>query len=220
MTKVIENITQPIDGPRIVEYKGKAVVSARDLYATLGLNPSQFTRWCKKNITGNEFAIHEHDWLSLDIMSNGKTDFALTVDFAKRLAMMARTEKGEQIRNYFLQCEAKALSKPRSQIELLLESVQILHNQEGRLKSIESKVESLEAKSTTSLGHYSIAGFAALKKRSIDIKTAAALGAKGRAACRAIGAITGTIPDPRFGRVNTYPEDILENVFQSYFSNL
>jgi anti-repressor protein len=133
---------------------------------------------------------------------------------------MARTEKGEVVRKYFLECEALALQhvKPKSQIDLLLESVQALHHQEKQLQTLESKVELLEAKTTTALGYFSIAGFAALQKRAIDIKIASAIGCKAKAACRTLGAVIGNIPDPRFGRVNTYPEEILESVFNEYFN--
>ena len=34
-------------------------------------------------------------------------DFILTLDFSKRLAMMTRTEKGEAVRRYFLDCEKR-----------------------------------------------------------------------------------------------------------------
>lgn len=50
-------------------------------------------------------------------MSNGNEtkDFALTIDFAKRLAMMAKTEKGEQARKYFIECE-KQLKEQQVQL--------------------------------------------------------------------------------------------------------
>ena len=38
-------------------------------------------------------------------------DFVLTLDFAKRLAMMTRTAQGESVRRYFLHCEKIAKQK-------------------------------------------------------------------------------------------------------------
>ena len=56
------------------------------------------------------------DWVGFNIMLNGNKsqDFAITLEFAKHIAMMARTEKSHQYRNYFLECEKKAKeSKPQ-----------------------------------------------------------------------------------------------------------
>lgn len=91
---------------------GKQVVSARDLYDLLGLDKSQWSRWYEKNILGNEFVIQGVDYQVFDIMSNTQggrpsKDFHITIDFAKRLAMMARSEKGEEVRKYFIECERK-----------------------------------------------------------------------------------------------------------------
>ena len=42
-------------------------------------------------------------------MTNGNetTDYALTIDFAKKLAMQVKTVQGEMVRDYFLTCEKK-----------------------------------------------------------------------------------------------------------------
>lgn len=52
----------------------------------------------------NEFAIENVDYQVFDLMSNTQTggrptkDFALSIEFAKKISMMARTEKGKQQR--------------------------------------------------------------------------------------------------------------------------
>lgn len=97
-----------------VSQGGKQVVSAKELYEFLGFDKSQWKRWYAKNIEKNTFAAKGIDWEVLDIMSKSPEmgrptqDFAITLDFAKRLAMMSRTEKGEQARQYFLEMERKA----------------------------------------------------------------------------------------------------------------
>ena len=94
---------------KIKYHKGQKAVSAKELYLYLGYDKSQWSRWSAKNIARNQFAINHEDYERLDIMSNGnKThDFALSIDFAKRLSMMAKTEKGEIARKYFIECENK-----------------------------------------------------------------------------------------------------------------
>lgn len=106
--------------------KGAKVVSARELYQVLGYESSQFSRWAKSKIVNNEFAIENQDWKGFDILVEGNIvpDYALVIDFAKRLSMMARTEQGEKVRNYFIECEKQLieLSKPKelSRKEILL----------------------------------------------------------------------------------------------------
>lgn len=94
---------------KVTEKDGKQVVSARELYEFLGLDKSQWARWYKTNILENPFALKDVDYVGFDIVSNGNLtkDFALTLDFAKRVAMLTRSEKGEQVRVYFVECEKK-----------------------------------------------------------------------------------------------------------------
>ncbi|AND63615.1 hypothetical protein AX766_03935 [Flavobacterium covae] len=65
-----------------------------------------------------------------DIKPNTRTrnkqkgiDFVLTLDFAKRLAMMCRTEQGEKVRRYFLECEKIAINQDNSVIEALKQRI-------------------------------------------------------------------------------------------------
>lgn len=105
-------------------------VTATVLYTFLWLSKWQFSRWCKKNIIKNEFAFEWTDWVGFDIVSssnNGITirDYHLTIDFAKRLSMMARTEKWEEARLYFLNIEKafREVVKPKSTLDMLKEAV-------------------------------------------------------------------------------------------------
>ncbi|CUN12706.1 ORF6C domain-containing protein [Turicibacter sanguinis] len=87
--------------------QGQKLVSARDLYLGLGLDKSQWARWSKKNIEQNDFFKENKDWVGFDIVSSGNVtkDFAISLEFAKHIAMMARTEKSHEYRNYFIECE-------------------------------------------------------------------------------------------------------------------
>jgi len=106
--------------------KGNQVVSARELYSYLGYESNKFARWAKSKILENDFAIENQDWIGLDInvQGNETKDYAITLDFAKRLAMMAKTEKGEQVRNYFIECEKKILPQTYKQALLALIAVE------------------------------------------------------------------------------------------------
>ncbi len=91
------------------------MVSAIELYNFLGYGENNWVRWYKVNITENPFALENVDFTSLllkrseNSKGNFGLDFLITIDFAKKLCMQARTEKGEEARNYFLKCEKELL---------------------------------------------------------------------------------------------------------------
>lgn len=124
---------------KITENNGKKVVSAKELYLLLGYDKSNWASWSKKNVLENEFSIENEDWTGFVVTTNGNDtkDFALTMDFAKRLSMMAKTDKGELVRKYFIECE-KQLMTPK--VPTLLEQTRLL------LQSLEEN-EALKAQS-------------------------------------------------------------------------
>lgn len=200
---------------RISERDGKQAVSARELYKTLGYTDSQFSRWSKKNIIENLYAIENEDYVGFDTNVEGNivSDYALTTNFAKKLCMLSKTKVGEKIRDYFIEIEKRA-TKPMSQLDILAQSVQILQAQEKRITEVEDRVKVIEAKQTTHQNWFTIAGYGTLQKMQIGIKLAASLGRKACNLCKQLGIEPEEIPDPRFGKVKTYPEDVLKQVFE------
>ena len=85
-------------------------VDAKEFYQALGLHPANWSRWHTMNIEQNPFATEGQDYQAFVMTMNGnKTkNYLLSVDFAKKLAMQVKTEVGERIRDYFLECERKA----------------------------------------------------------------------------------------------------------------
>jgi len=95
-------------------------VSARELYEKLGFDPSNWVRWYKENIVGDDGTIKGTDWEDSKPASDElyviKTknpshrpskDFNLSIDFAKHLCMLARTDRGREVRNYFIDVEKR-----------------------------------------------------------------------------------------------------------------
>lgn len=93
----------------LIKISEKGLVSAKELYLGLGLNKTQWARWYKTNIVNNEFFHVGHDFVGVrhDVEGNETEDFAISLEFAKHIAMMARTKKSHEYRNYFLVCEEK-----------------------------------------------------------------------------------------------------------------
>lgn len=130
---------------KITEKEGKSVVSARELYLGLELDKSNWSRWSKQNIEEEKFFSENEDWAGFVTMTNGNEtrDYAITLEFAKHLAMMARTEKSHMYRNYLIECEKKALANaPKSYIEAL-ESLIASEKEKERLR-LENKIQASE----------------------------------------------------------------------------
>lgn len=131
-----------------VNEKGDKLVSARELYLGLGLNKSEWSRWRVRNIENNDFFNENEDWVGFVITPNrgGKSekDYAISLKFAKHIAMMARTEKSHVYRDYFIQCEKQANEIPRVSImDLLKLQEKALDEQKQELVKVKEDVKDL-----------------------------------------------------------------------------
>jgi len=87
-------------------------VSARELYIGLGLDKSHWKSRSALNIEQNEFFAQDVDFVRNASNANPTNsvaidDFYISIDFAKHVSMMAKTPKGHEYRNYFLELESK-----------------------------------------------------------------------------------------------------------------
>jgi anti-repressor protein len=124
---------------------GKAV-SARELYRFLGFDKSQWSRWYASNIINYDFFIENVDYQSFDIVSNGNPtkDFALSINMAKELSMLARTQKGKEARLYFIECEKqlKQFALPQT----FSEALRLLADTKEREEKLQLQVSKLQPK--------------------------------------------------------------------------
>lgn len=89
---------------------GKSVINARDLHSYLTSNRGDFHKWAMVNIENNEYAIQSTDYHRIQTKAiNGRMQetYAITLSFAKELAMMSKCENGKKARKYFIECEEK-----------------------------------------------------------------------------------------------------------------
>lgn len=93
----------------IIEHKElKRAVSARELHQFLEIN-TDFTDWCKrmleygfeKNLDFVIFLIFEEN--SEKGRGRPSKDYFLTIECAKEISMLQRTEKGKEARRYFIE---------------------------------------------------------------------------------------------------------------------
>ena len=101
-------------------------ISGKNLYDFLQLDKTHYPRWCEENITSNMFAEKGTDYEVLAIKGENPkggrptTEYKLTPAFAKKLAMMSKSERGEQARCYFIACEQslKKIAQEHQQWEI------------------------------------------------------------------------------------------------------
>lgn len=100
------------------------MTTASKLYSFLELNPSNYSKWCKTNITENEFEEENIDFTRFvleyesGVGTKKREDFKLTSKFARKLSMTQKNHKGELARDYFatLEDKAKEMAINRSQL--------------------------------------------------------------------------------------------------------
>lgn len=115
MNEMILDTRTPIEIALDIDSEG--MTTAKKLYAFLELNPSNYSKWCKTNITENEFATENEDYWAFvlnderNFNPNPTTDYRLTAHFAKKLSLKGNGEKAEQAREYFTTIEERVKEK-------------------------------------------------------------------------------------------------------------
>lgn len=121
------------------------VVSARDLHKGLEIS-KRFSAWFEQN---SKLFIENEEFTSVPkgtpvIGGNGNIqyldDFALTIDMAKQLAMMSRTDKGKEVRKYFIQVEKDFNSPEKIMARALLLADKKVHQLEAQIEADRPKV--------------------------------------------------------------------------------
>ncbi|MFL0075621.1 antA/AntB antirepressor family protein [Tenacibaculum maritimum] len=97
---------------KISEQNGKRAVSARELHAYLE-SKERFSKWIERMFTyGFEKTKDYTSYKNVHPQNLQQIiDYALTIDTAKEIAMIQRTSKGKQARQYFIAMENFARSK-------------------------------------------------------------------------------------------------------------
>lgn len=132
---------------------GNVIVSGRDLHEFLEVQ-TKYTDWFKRmieygfkeNVDFSVFLKNEHDKTAFGGVRK-ITDHALTLDMAKEISMIQRTEKGKQARRYFIQVE-KAYRKerelPQTPEERLALTMEVTLRLDKRVKKVEADIDFLK----------------------------------------------------------------------------
>ena len=96
---------------KITEHGGKQAVSARDLHCFLG-SRRDFTSWMKDRISKYGLLENQDYVVYTNFGENPKggrptSEYILSLDCAKELAMVEGNSRGKAARLYFIECEKK-----------------------------------------------------------------------------------------------------------------
>ena len=136
---------------KIIEREGRQLVSGRELHEFLEIK-TKYKDWFPRMV---EYGFEEEiDFIRVaqkratNNLKNPVTtviDHAISIDMAKEISMIQRTEKGKTARQYFINCEKKLKEvKKLSPMELMELQFKALKEQEEKIVQVENKLDKLE----------------------------------------------------------------------------
>lgn len=190
--------------------------------------------------------------------------FYLTCDTFKHFCLLAETNEGRQIRQYFIEAEKKYRmysQKPKSSLEVLVMQTRSLaeyaeemlalqqkqdalieaqnqlqiqteeikqkqsvfevrqQNLKNTVRQTENRVDRIDSELERFIdpdgGFYTVRAFAKNHNINVTMSDAISLGKLAKRASEQMGYRIGKVKDVRFGQVNAYHEDVLEQVFDA-----
>lgn len=136
---------------KIIEREGRQLVSGRELHEFLEIG-TKYKDWFRRMV---EYGFEEEiDFIRVaqkrptNNLKNPVTtviDHAISIDMAKEISMIQRTEKGKIARQYFINCEKKLKEvKKLTPMELMELQFKALKEQEEKIAQVENRVDKLE----------------------------------------------------------------------------
>lgn len=136
---------------KIIERDGRQLVSGRELHEFLEIR-TKYKDWFRRMV---EYGFEEEiDFIRVaqkratNNLKNPVTtviDHAISIDMAKEISMIQRTEKGKIARQYFINCEKKLKAvKKLSPMELMELQFIALKEQKEKIAQVENRVDKLE----------------------------------------------------------------------------
>ena len=136
---------------KIIEREGRQLVSGRELHEFLEIR-TKYKDWFRRMV---EYGFEEEiDFIRVaqkratNNLKNPVTtviDHVISIDMAKEISMIQRTEKGKVARQYFINCEKKLKEvKKLSPMELMELQFKVLKEHEEKIVQVENKIDKLE----------------------------------------------------------------------------
>ena len=151
MNEIISITAHPINGQEV------QTVNARELHGFLEVR-KDFSDWIKDQLEvftqgidylffppkgENNNMLYQHE-----TRGRPRTEYAITIECAKHIAMMSRTEKGRQARDYFIECERRAKAALPALPSNLREALLLAADLEAKREEAEARAMEAERTKT------------------------------------------------------------------------
>jgi anti-repressor protein len=189
----------------------KPTVNGRDLHNALQISTKYadwFKRMCEYGfVEGRDYKTCFSNLGSENHGGQNKIDHQISINMAKQLCMIQRTEIGRKFREYFINIE-EAWNSPSAIMERALK---IAHKQaledRKRIMQLEEDKENLQISLNQSLQYYTVAKYNKEFHKKWNLQECKRIGKALTIFCqnRAIRIKKCETNDERFGTVNSYP---------------
>ena len=195
----------------VIEYNGKPCTTSLLVAECFKKRHSDVIRKIKKlecsaDFTRRNFALSEYT----DTTGRTLPMYIITKDGFSFLVMGFTGPEAAQFKEEFI----AAFNAMQEKIRGKMSKLDMLQMMIDNAREQEERIRRLEAKQVTRPTYFSIAGYASLVGKSIGLIEAATLGRKASKICKQKEHVIESIHDPRFGKVNTYPEIVLKELIK------
>lgn len=212
----------------VKEFQGQRVVTAWDIAKV----HEREVREINQNFNRNRKKLIEgEDYFSLTPMEFSKSQFSFQEFIPNNVKeIILFTESGylmlvrtltddlswkvqrELVKGYFI---AKEFVKPLTPAEQLLAQAKIMVDMENRLNTLEKNNARLEnnLRRTITSDYFTVIGYANFRGINADKYNSSVIGRKASKICKDCGLAIGKVIDSKYGTINTYPLDVLNEIF-------
>lgn len=141
----------------------------------------------------------------------------LILNFARYLNVEFELWCDEQIATLLREGKVEVKQKQLSPAEFLLQQAQLMVDMEKRVTVVEKDVNRLEhnIRRTQTQDHFTIIAYANMKGIKAKSYNSSSMGKKATRICKERNLVIGKVVDSKYGLINTYPEEVLDEIFVS-----
>lgn len=215
----------------VKEFQGQRVVTAWDIAKVHNREVKrineQFNRNKEKMIENEDFFIIKRNEIPkslsatlMDLWESAPSMNEMVLFTESGYLMLVKTftddlswrVQRELIKGYFI---AKEVIKPLTPAEQLLAQAQLMVNMENRLNTLEKNNARLEnnLRRTITSDYFTVIGYANFRGINANTYNSSVIGRKASKICKDCGLAIGKVIDSKYGTINTYPLDVLDEIF-------